>query len=274
MQLSADTRQEQRRVDEILEFDDETSRVVEQFNASGGATERRRRITAALALQDGEAVLDVGSGPGHQVFEMSAMVGPSVRVQGIDPAESAIAIASRRCSGLANVHFELGDAAQLPFEDATFDAAMSSQVFEYLDNAGGGLREMYRVLRPGGRVLIHDTDWGALLWRSSDAERMTRVMEVWDQHLTDPGLPQTLGSKLRDAGFSDIKVEPFVQLETDFDPRSVSGVLMRFIVGYVESQGIPASEAESWRADLENLGAAGEYFFSSNEYIFVGRKPA
>jgi arsenite methyltransferase len=260
-------------MEEVLEFDDETSRVVEEFNASQGAMERRRRIIAALALQAGEAILDVGSGPGHQVFEMSSVVGPGGRVQGIDPAESAIAIAARRCSGLSNIHFELGDAGQLPFEDETFDAVMSSQVFEYLENVSGGLREMYRVLRPGGRVLIHDTDWGALLWRSSDAARMARVMKVWDRHLADPYLPQTLAPRLRHAGFGNIKVEPIVQLETEFDPGSVSAVLMRFIVGYVESQGISASETSAWAADLENLGAAGDYFFSSNEYMFVGRKP-
>jgi ubiquinone/menaquinone biosynthesis C-methylase UbiE len=260
-------------VEEILEFDDETSRVVEEFNASQGARERRRRIIAALGLQADEAILDVGSGPGHQVFEISSAVGPGGRVQGIDPAESAIVISSQRCSDLSNVHFVLGDVMQLPFEDDTFDAVMSSQVFEYLENVSDGLREIYRVLRPGGRVLIHDTDWGALLWRSSDAPRMARVMKAWDRHLTDPCLPQTLGSKLRDAGFSNIKVDPIVQLETEFDPGSVSGVLMRFIVGYVESQGITASEASAWKADLEDLGAAGDYFFSSNEYIFVGTKP-
>ncbi len=260
-------------MEEVLEFDDETSRVVEEFNASPGATERRRRIIGALGLQAGEAILDVGSGPGHQAFEMASIVGPSGRIQGIDPAESAKAIASRRCSGLSNVHFELGDVVQLPFYDATFDAVMSSQVFEYLENVSDGLQEIYRVLRPGGRVLIHDTDWGTLLWRSSNAERMARVMEVWDRHLTDPYLPQTLGSKLRDAGFNDIKAESIVQLETEFDPASVSGVLMRFIVGYVESQGIPASEASAWKTDLETVGTAGDYFFSSNEYMFVGRKP-
>ena len=150
-------------MEDILEFDDETSRVVEEFNTSQGAIERRRRITAALALQPGEAILDVGSGPGNQVFEMSLIIGPDGSVLGIDPAESAIAIASRRCSGLSNVQFQLGEAAQLPFDDKTFDAVMSSQVFEYLDNVSGGLQEMYRVLRPGGRVLIRDTDWGTLL---------------------------------------------------------------------------------------------------------------
>lgn len=261
-------------MDEILEFDDETSRVVEEFNASAGAIERRRRITAALQLEAGEVILDVGSGPGHQAYEMASIVGPSGRVHGIDPAESAIAIASRRCSQLSNVHFETGEAAQLPFEDGTFDAVMSSQVCEYLDDVETGLREIYRVLNPEGRVLIHDTDWGALLWRSSDADRMSRVMEVWDRHLTDPSLPQTLRSKLRDAGFDRIKVEPIVQLETEFDTGSVSGVLMKFIAGYVESQGISAEEAVAWKADLENLGNAGDYFFSSNEYIFTARKPA
>lgn len=261
-------------MEEILEFDDETSRVVEEFNASKGARERRRKITAALALQGGEAILDVGSGPGHQVFEISSAVGPGGRVHGVDPAESAVAIASRRCSQLPNVSFELGEAAQLPFDDQTFDVAMSSQVFEYLEDVSGGLREIFRVLRPGGRVLIHDTDWGALLWRSSDAARMARIMEVWDRHLTDPCLPQTLGCKLRAAGFGHVRVQPFVQLETEFDPSSVSGVLMRFIVGYVESQGVPTAEAAAWRADLENLGAAGGYFFSLNEYIFSAKKPA
>jgi len=260
-------------VEDNLEFDDETSRLVEEFNSSQGAMERRRKIIAALVLQAGEAILDVGSGPGNQVFEISSIVGPAGRVQGLDPAESAIAIAARRCSGLSNVHFELGDVAQLPFEDGTFDAVMSSQVFEYLENVGGGLQEIYRVLRPGGRVLIHDTDWGTLLWRSSDAQRMARVMGVFDGHLADPYLPQTLAPKLRDAGFSDIKVEPIVQVETEFDPGSVSGVLMKFVVGYVESQDVSASEASAWKEDLENLGASGDYFFSSNEYMFTGRKP-
>jgi SAM-dependent methyltransferase len=235
-------------VEDILEFDDETSRVVEAFNSSQGARERRRRIIAALALKVGEEILDVGSGPGHQIFEMSPAVGPAGGARGIDPAESAIAIASRRCSGLSNVHFELGNAEQLPFEDETFDAVT------------------------GGRVLIHDTDWGALLWRSSDAQRMARILKAWDGHLANPYLPQTLAPKLRAAGFSDIKVEPVIQLETDFDPGSVSGVLMNFISGYVESQGISTAEASAWREDLEKLGAAGDYFFSSNEYIFVGRK--
>jgi hypothetical protein len=103
---------------------------------------------------------------------------------------------------------------------------------------------------------------------------MARVMNVWDQHLTNPHLPQTLASRLSKTGLSDIKVESIVQLEVEFDHSSVSGVLMKFIAGYVASQGIAASEVSAWKEDLENLGATGDYFFSSNEYMFIGRKPA
>jgi SAM-dependent methyltransferase len=172
------------------------------------------------------------------------------------------------------VQFDIGDAATLPFENETFDAVMSSQVFEYLDRTGEALSEIFRVLKPGGLVLIHDTDWGALLWHSSDAERMSRILQVWDGHLADPSLPQSLGSRLKAAGFAEVGAEPYIQLETELERGSVSDILMQFIVGYVESQGVPAADAIAWKEDLEKLGTAGAYFFNSNEYIFTGRKPA
>jgi arsenite methyltransferase len=256
-----------------LEFDDEGSRLVEEFNTSAGATARRARILQALALARGDRVLDVGSGPGHQAFEMAAVVGNTGKIDGVDPAESAVAIARRRCAELGNVSFHLGAASHLPFDDATFNAVMSSQVFEYLDDVAGGLSEMFRVLKPGGSVLIHDTDWGTLLWHASDPERMARMMEIWDRHLADPHLPQTLGQRLSNAGFKNVRAEPVVQLETSYDPSSVSAILMKFVVSYVVTQGVSQSEVDAWADDLRAVGARGDYFFSVNEYIFTADKP-
>lgn len=117
-----------------LEFDDEGSRLVEEFNSSPQAQERRRRIADALAPRLGESILDVGSGPGNQVYEMATIVGASGEIVGADPEDSAIEIASQRCREFSNVRFEQASLPNLPFEDATFDAVMSSQVFEYLDD--------------------------------------------------------------------------------------------------------------------------------------------
>ena len=256
-----------------LEFDEEGSRLVEEFNASAGAKARRARILVALDLTPGCRVLDVGSGPGHQAFEVSSVVGSGGRVDGVDPADSAIAIARRRRSDLINVNFQAGEATKLPFGDSIFDAAMSSQVFEYLEDVPGALAEMFRVLKSGGRVLIHDTDWGATLWRSSDEERMARIMRVWGGHLADPHLPQTLSQRLAAAGFGNVRAEAIVQLEIDYDPSSVSAILMKFVVDYATSHGISKDEADAWANDLRELSSRNDYFFSSNEYILTGIKP-
>jgi len=256
-----------------LEFDEATSRLMEEFNASAGATRRRTRLLQVLALKPGEHVLDVGSGPGHYAFTMASAVGDAGRVAGVDAATHSLETAQRRCSGLANVSFYLGDVADLPFAEATFDAALSTQTFEYLPNVGAALAEIFRVLKPGGHVLIHDTEWDAWAWHSSDRARMHRIMEVWDHHLADPHLLQTLGAKLTAAGFTDVGFEPLVHLETTYDPASMSAILMKFVACYVTSQGIPESEASAWADDLCSLNSRGDYFFSSNEYIFTGIKP-
>lgn len=252
-----------------IEFDDDWSRAVEAFNESAEALTRRARILDALALKPGDRVLDVGCGPGHQVAQLSAAVGNTGLVEGVDVAEEAVEIARRRCATLGNVRFQVGNASRLPYGDNVFDAVMSSQVFEYLDDVPAALSEVRRVLKVGGRVLIHDTDWGTAVWRSSDPDRMARIMKAWDGHLANPFLPRELGSRLIDAGFANVQAEALVQLATHYDESSAGALLITFVTSYVVSQGVPQREADAWASDLTELGARGKYFCSWNEYIFT-----
>jgi ubiquinone/menaquinone biosynthesis C-methylase UbiE len=93
-----------------LEFDDEFSRLMEEFNVSPGAVERRARILAALDLKAGMRVLDVGSGPGHLAYEIAQVIGSNGLIEGVDSAEGLVETGRRRCSGLENARFTLGDA--------------------------------------------------------------------------------------------------------------------------------------------------------------------
>ena len=93
------------------------------------------------------------------------------------------------------------DATALPFPDATFDAATSIQVYEYIADLSTALAELYRVLRPGGRALILDTDWDSIVWQATDPDRMRRVLAAWTQRFVDPHLPRSLASQLRAVGF-------------------------------------------------------------------------
>jgi ubiquinone/menaquinone biosynthesis C-methylase UbiE len=173
---------------------------------------------------------------------------------------------------LANVTFEIGKASHLPLPDGGFDAAMSSQTFEYLDDVPKALAEIYRVLKPGGRVLIRDTDWGATVWHTEDNARMSRVLNAWDAHLANPHLPRTLGRSLAQAEFVAVDVETIVQLETHCEPGSLSSVLMQFVADFVTSQGISQEDVDGWAEELRDLSGRGSYFYSSNEYIFTGTK--
>lgn len=256
-----------------ITFDDEFSRLVEEFNASPGAQYRRSRILEALRLEPDHRVLDVGCGPGHQALEIAEQLGATGRIDGVDVTDEALEIARTRCSESTSSFFHVGSATKLPFDDCTFDTVMSSQVFEYLDDVPAALAEVYRVAKPGGRAIIHDTDWGALLWHSTNVERMTRLMTAWDAHLVDPHMPQSLGKQLVRASFARVQVDPIVHVETDLEPGSMSDVLIRVIAIYLTGKGISKNEIEDWEAELRARAAAGEYFFSSNEYIFSGVKP-
>jgi ubiquinone/menaquinone biosynthesis C-methylase UbiE len=256
-----------------LEFDDEGSRLVEAINTVPDTIERRRAIMRTLNLKTSERVLDVGSGPGHQALEMSPMVGPSGRVDGVDVSESMIRIARARCEGVSNVEFHASDALHLPFPDATFDAVMSSMVFEYLPDVPRALQEVHRVLKPGGRVAIHGCALGATLWRSSDPARMARMLAVWDSHLEDKALPQTLNTKLREAGFRQGDPAVYVMFNPMLNENTYSHWLIEFVRAYNASQGVAEEEIDAWTEDLRRLGAEGDYFYSSNEYIMMGWKP-
>jgi arsenite methyltransferase len=243
----------------MLQFDEKQAKQVETTYMTPDVVEQRRATRALLALQPGEKVLDIGSGPWFLADEMAAEVGPEGAVHGVDPSESMLAIARRRES---SAQYALGDAVSLPFEDETFDAAIATQVYEYVPDMPAALAEVRRVLRPGGRLLILDTDWDAIVWHSSDRDRMLRVLEKWNDHLADPYLPRRLPKLLRDAGFELASTTVIPILNQGPETATLSHGVMPLVAEFVDDQG--------WKEDLLAMGE--DYFFSLNRYVFVAYK--
>ena len=157
-------------------FDAETARKVEAVYATPDVVAQRCATLKVLDLRAGERVLDIGSGPGLLAYDMAATVGPQGRLCGIDTSEPMLAMAGKRCAGQPWAEFRQADATQLPYPDAGFDAAVSTQVYEYVPDIPAALTELYRVLRPGGRAVIVDTDYGSLVIYTEDRARMGRVL--------------------------------------------------------------------------------------------------
>ena len=126
---------------------------------------------------DGAKVLDVGCGPGIYARDLALR---GARVTAIDSAPAMLAATKLEATD-AGVTIELadGDVSALPFPDASFDAAVLVQVIEYVPDAAGALREIARVLRPGGRLLIADTDWQTASWGIGDAALAERIKREW-----------------------------------------------------------------------------------------------
>jgi SAM-dependent methyltransferase len=153
-----------------------------------GSVEQRRlerrsaRESAAFFLphlRPGMRVLDCGCGPGSITVGLAEVVAPG-EVVGIDLAprqvERAREIAAQR--GRSNVRFEAGTVYELPFPDASFDAAYAHTLLMHLREPLGALREIRRVLRPGGVLGVCDDDHGACLWEPS-TPGIRRLHALW-----------------------------------------------------------------------------------------------
>ena len=249
----------------IIHYDEGPARRILTLSETPEMRAQRRRVIELLAPRPGEQILDVGCGPGHLASELAEAVRPGGRVCGVDVSEQMLALAAN-----AGIDLILLDGTRLPFDEGAFDAAVATQVYEFVEALPASLAELHRVLRPGGRALILDTDWDSIVWHSSDRLRMQRVLDGWRRRLADSRLPRTLGAHLKDAGFEVSGREVF----TIFDPTGEEHSYSMHQVEHLGASaiGVPDDETEAWAADLRARARSGSYFFSLNRYIFLASK--
>lgn len=237
---------------------------------------QRHETLAALGLQPGERVLDVGCGPGLLMEDMAERVGPRGHITGVDIADTMLELSTRRCARFGNsVDVINADAGHLPFDEASFDAVVSVQVYEYVSDIVAALAELYRVLRPDGRAVIIDTDWDSIVWNTGTPALMERILAAWRERFTNPFLPRTLTRRLTDTGFEVTSRTALVLLNPDYKPDTYSlanaAILADFVIG---RNGLTHDDVTAWSDDLRRLGEDGTYFFSLNRYLFSVHKPA
>lgn len=168
------------------------SRLKSEIYSLFGRNPKSNRIVPSIAdLESSHTILDIGCGPGAAV---RAAAGSVARAVGVDRSESMIAIADRRSEGFSNVQFTASGAEDLPFPDGTFDRVWTIHAFHHWEDKGQGIAECLRVLKPGGKLLIVES-------------------ETKGAHGLDDASASDLAESLREAGFADASVsKPHRQL--------------------------------------------------------------
>jgi arsenite methyltransferase len=162
--------------------------------------------TAALALEPGQTVLDLGSGGGIDVLLSAKRVGPTGKVYGLDMTDEMLALAreNQRKAGAANVEFLKGAIEAIPLPDAAVDVVISNCVINLSSDKDAVLRETFRVLRPGGRFAVSD-----VVVRGEVPAEIRRSMELWVGCIAGALDEADYAGKLRAAGFVDVEIEPW-----------------------------------------------------------------
>jgi arsenite methyltransferase len=169
-------------------------------------------------LQPGETVLDLGSGAGLDCFLAAKQVGASGRVIGVDMTPEMLARARSSADRLQvrNVEFREGFLESMPVEDASVDIIISNCVINLSPDKPQVFREMYRTLKPGGRIAVSDMVANHPL--PEDAGKGKDWCGCTSGALTDKAYTQELSK----AGFVDIRIEPNMEVVTKaIDSRRV-----------------------------------------------------
>jgi len=158
---------------------------------------------ALSSLQEGETVLDLGSGAGFDCFLAASKVGPRGRVIGVDMTPEMIDKArdNARKSKFANVEFRLGEIENLPAGDGTVDVVISNCVINLAPDKRRVFKEAFRVLKPGGRVMISDI---VLLKELPDLVR--KSVEAYIGCISGATLKDKYIGAIRAAGFEKVKI--------------------------------------------------------------------
>ncbi|EFL03559.1 2-heptaprenyl-1,4-naphthoquinone methyltransferase [Streptomyces sp. SPB78] len=153
-------------------------------------------------------VLDLGCGPGTITADLAALV-PQGHVTGIDASEEVLAKAAAEAErrGLANVDFTTGDGHALAYPDDTFCVAHAHQVLQHVGDPVGVLRELRRVVKPGGIVAVRDADYAAMTWYP-EVPGLDDWLDLYERVARGNGGEPDAGRRLRawahEAGFTDV----------------------------------------------------------------------
>ena len=236
----------------------------------------KARILDLLDLQLGQRALDVGCGTGEDVWALAERVGPTGSAEGVDASPWSIGEARRRADAAdprPSGSYRVGDVYALPYPAASFDAVRAERLFVHLNDPAAALRELRRVTRSGGVVLVADASFATLRLAGPPLALTERVV----RHTCDRFASGRIGSAL--AGlFVEAGLEAVEAVAMEHVARTVTEADTLFTFAQTTAEmihsGVAAeSEVAAWQRDLARREQCGTLGWHVTGYIVCGRVP-
>jgi ubiquinone/menaquinone biosynthesis C-methylase UbiE len=216
----------------------------------------RAHAARQLNLAAGHKVLDVGCGIGGATFPIAEAVGPNGLAAGIDISLAMIEAVRKRAAGRPGVDFQVGDATSIPFADKFFDSARCERVFLYLPDRLAAIREMMRVVKPGGRICLVDTELDSSAIYSKNPALTRKMTSLVAASMPNPNSARELPALARQAGLKDVQADCFaIATPYEFFQRVAVGTVLKA----AENGIVPSSEVEEWLTEQQTLHERGEF---------------
>jgi ubiquinone/menaquinone biosynthesis C-methylase UbiE len=245
---------------------------LERINSQDRVRALNRRRAEEAGVKAGDHVLDLGCGVGADALLLAELVAPTGRVVGIDQSATMVERAAARgaASGLP-VEFRTGDVHALPFADASFDVAWTERVLIHVADPGRVVREMVRILRPGGTLVIAEPDHHADLIDASAVDLTQRLIARHVKNIRNAAIGRQVRRLCLEAGVSEVRVRPKLFLIHDL--QYADQVLeLRALLATAEAEGLVArDEAAAWWAELEAFDRVGSFLLALPFFVTIGR---
>lgn len=238
----------------------------------------KMRSYELMRLEQASVVLDLGCGIGMDTLAIAQATAPHTQVLGVDADASMVAAANRQAaqSGLADrVSHRVGDARALPLDASSVDACRSERLFMHLTDPALTLREMMRVTRTGGWVVVVDPDWGTLSIDTAHPDIERKLMRFHaEQLLTNGYSGRRLFGLFTEAGLKDVQIEVHpIWITGNVGQARYLARLDEVEQGALEAGLIEPKELDTWRSELTRAGERGTLFGSTSIILIAGRKP-
>lgn len=246
--------------------DDRIARYERMFEWRQGS----EALLAPAALAPGLRVLDFGAGPGFMALAIADMVSESGEVHGVDINARFVADATARARGRGNVTFHHVQGAAIPLPAAAVDRVICKNVLEYVPDVGATLAELRRVLAPGGRIHIVDSDWGFVVVEPWGKDATERFFDAAAIAFKEPHIGRKAAGLLSNQGFKDVEVR--ILANADRDGRALP--VLRNMRSYIAAGGaMPQEEADTLLTMAERGVQTGAYLFALPQFLVTGNKP-